>query len=102
MLRVRVLPDLLLKAIFGTWVPVCRECAFFARFGSNLVKRVGTGMSKIIQFFKECVAELRKVVWPTRDDVISSVKVVAVSTIIIAAILGLLDAGLVAGMSLLF
>lgn len=59
-------------------------------------------MSKIIQFFKECVAELRKVVWPTRDDVISSVKVVVVSTIVIAAILGLLDAALVAGMNLVF
>jgi len=59
-------------------------------------------MSKIFQFFKECVAELRKVVWPTRDDVISSVKVVVVSTIIIAALLGLLDAALVAGMNLVF
>ncbi|MBN2810471.1 preprotein translocase subunit SecE [Treponema zuelzerae] len=59
-------------------------------------------MSKIVQFLKECVAELRKVVWPTRDDVISSVKVVVVSTIIIAAILGVLDAVLVAGVNLVF
>jgi preprotein translocase, SecE subunit, bacterial len=59
-------------------------------------------MSKIVQFCKECVAELRKVVWPTRDDVISSVKVVVVSTIIIAIILGLLDSLLVAGMNLFF
>jgi len=59
-------------------------------------------MSKIVQFIKECVAELRKVVWPTRDDVISSVKVVAVSTVIIAAILGVLDAVLVAGINLVF
>jgi preprotein translocase subunit SecE len=59
-------------------------------------------MSKIVQFFKECVAELRKVVWPTRDDVVSSVKVVVVSTIIVAAFLGLLDAVLVAGVNLVF
>lgn len=59
-------------------------------------------MSKIVQFCKECVAELRKVVWPTREDVISSVKVVVVSTIIIAAFLGLLDALLVAGVNLVF
>lgn len=59
-------------------------------------------MSKIVQFLKECVAELRKVVWPTRDDVISSVKVVAVSTVIIAALLGVLDAVLVAGINLVF
>ena len=59
-------------------------------------------MSKIVQFFKECVGELYKVVWPTRDDVISSVKVVVVSTIIVAALLGLLDALLVAGVNLVF
>ncbi len=59
-------------------------------------------MSKIIGFIKECIAELRKVVWPTRDDVISSVKVVVVSTIVIAILLGLLDAVLVAGVNLVF
>ena len=48
-------------------------------------------MKKIIQFFKESYAELRKVVWPGRDDVISSVKVVLISTLVVAAILGLLD-----------
>ena len=48
-------------------------------------------MSKISPFFNESKAELRKVVWPSRDDVVSSVKVVIVSTIIIAIVLGLLD-----------
>ena len=50
-------------------------------------------MAKVIQFFKESRAELKKVVWPTRDDVISSIKVVIISTIIVALILGLLDLG---------
>lgn len=50
-------------------------------------------MSKMIQFFRESKAELKKVVWPTRDDVVSSVKVVIISTIVIAVILGLLDFG---------
>lgn len=63
---------------------------------------MGTGMLKILQFFQECAAELRKVVWPTREDVISSVKVVVVSTIIISLFLGLLDAVLVAGINLVF
>lgn len=48
-------------------------------------------MAKITGFFKECAGELKKVVWPTRDEVISSVKVVLVSTVIIAAVLGALD-----------
>ena len=50
-------------------------------------------MAKVIQFFKESRAELKKVVWPTRDDVVSSIKVVIISTILVALILGLLDLG---------
>lgn len=59
-------------------------------------------MGKMIAFFKECGAELRKVVWPTRDDVLSSVKIVIISTIIIAVLLGVLDMLFTAGMRLLF
>ena len=50
-------------------------------------------MAKVIQFFKESRAELKKVVWPTRDDVVSSIKVVIISTVIVALVLGLLDLG---------
>ncbi|MBD5443698.1 MAG: preprotein translocase subunit SecE [Treponemataceae bacterium] len=50
-------------------------------------------MSKVGQFFRESKAELKKVVWPTREDVFASLKVVIVSTIIVAVILGLLDFG---------
>ncbi|MFC2280512.1 MAG: preprotein translocase subunit SecE, partial [Treponema socranskii subsp. buccale] len=45
-------------------------------------------MSKVIQFFRESKAELKKVVWPSRDDVVSSVIVVIISTFIVAVILG--------------
>ena len=48
-------------------------------------------MKKLIQFFKDSAAELKKVVWPTRDEVISNTKVVLVSVVIIAAALGLVD-----------
>ncbi|MBO4857654.1 MAG: preprotein translocase subunit SecE [Treponema sp.] len=50
-------------------------------------------MSKVIQFIRESRAELKKVVWPTKEDVLSSIKVVLISTIIIAIILGALDLG---------
>jgi len=60
------------------------------------------GMNKIVQFFKDSYAELRKVVWPTRDDVISSVKVVIVSTLVFAVVLGLVDALLLVGVNLVF
>ncbi|WP_059370757.1 preprotein translocase subunit SecE [Treponema endosymbiont of Eucomonympha sp.] len=48
-------------------------------------------MRKFTQFIKECIAEMKKVVWPTRTDIVSSVKVVFLSTAIIAVILGLVD-----------
>ncbi|MCL2601020.1 MAG: preprotein translocase subunit SecE [Treponema sp.] len=48
-------------------------------------------MRKIVQFAKESYAELRKVIWPSREDVISSVKVVLISTVIVAVILGFID-----------
>ena len=53
-------------------------------------------MSKVIQFFRESKAELKKVVWPSRDDVVSSVIVVIVSTFVVAVILGFLDLGFTA------
>ncbi|MDR3144958.1 MAG: preprotein translocase subunit SecE [Treponema sp.] len=59
-------------------------------------------MGKLGRFIKESYAELRKVIWPGRDDVVSSVKVVIVSTIIIAAVLGLVDVLLLLGVQVIF
>ena len=59
-------------------------------------------MKKIIQFVKESYAELRKVIWPSREDVISSVRIVIISTIIVAAVLGLVDVLLLFGIRAIF
>jgi preprotein translocase subunit SecE len=59
-------------------------------------------MRKIVQFAKESYAELRKVVWPNKEDVISSVKVVLISTAIVAAILGFIDMLLLLGIRAIF
>jgi len=59
-------------------------------------------MKKIIQFFKDSYAELRKVVWPSREDVIASTKVVLLSTLIMAGVLGLIDYLLVVGIDVVF
>ena len=59
-------------------------------------------MSKIVLFFKECVGELHKVVWPSRVEVWSSCKVVVISTILVAIFLGALDALLMAGILWIF
>ncbi len=48
-------------------------------------------MKKIIKYFKESYLELKKVVWPSREAVVSSTKVVLVSTILVAVFLGLVD-----------
>jgi preprotein translocase subunit SecE len=59
-------------------------------------------MKKIILFFQESFAELKKVTWPSRDEVIASTKVVLVSTVVIAAVLGLVDFILVKLVDLVF
>ena len=48
-------------------------------------------MRKIFTFFQESFAELKKVTWPSRDETVASTKVVIVSTLIIAAMLGIVD-----------
>jgi preprotein translocase subunit SecE len=58
--------------------------------------------NKFVKFVKESYAELRKVIWPSREDVIGSVKVVLVSTVIIAAVLGLVDVFLLLGVQVIF
>jgi len=48
-------------------------------------------MKKLLKYFKESHQELKKVVWPSREAVISSTKVVLVSTVIVARSEGLVD-----------
>ena len=59
-------------------------------------------MKKITQFFKDSYAELRKVVWPSKEDVIASTKVVLASTLVMATVLGLIDFLLVTGIDVIF
>lgn len=48
-------------------------------------------MKRVIQFFKDMVADLKKVVWPGREEVSSSTRVVLVSITLFAIALGLVD-----------
>ena len=59
-------------------------------------------MKKIIQFFKDSYAELSKVVWPSKDEVISSTRIVIISTVAVALILGLIDFLIVLGIEVVF
>lgn len=59
-------------------------------------------MSKIASFFKESRQELKKVIWPTKEQVIVSTRVVVLSVIVFAAVLGLVDFILLQLMYLIF
>ncbi len=59
-------------------------------------------MKKFLQFFRDSYAELKKVVWPSREEVGASTKVVIISTVIFAVVLGLVDFLLTVGRDLIF
>ena len=48
-------------------------------------------MRRIVLFFQESFAELKKVTWPSREEALASTKVVLISTLLIAGMLGLVD-----------
>jgi preprotein translocase subunit SecE len=48
-------------------------------------------IEKIKTFFKEVKIELKKVVFPTREEVIGNTKVVLVLVIVVAVFLGVID-----------
>ncbi|OQX28966.1 MAG: preprotein translocase subunit SecE [Spirochaeta sp. LUC14_002_19_P3] len=59
-------------------------------------------MKKIKQFVMESYGELKKVVWPGRESVKASVKVVIISTLMFAVFFGLVDFMLSQGLIGLF
>ena len=59
-------------------------------------------MEKIKKFLKEVNAELRKVTWPTKDELIGSTIVVVVVSLVIAIFIGIVDRLLGAGIQAIF
>lgn len=57
--------------------------------GSRKPRRFG----RIIRFFKEVRNEMKKVVWPNKEQLISHTSVVIGTTIVIAAFIGIVDFG---------
>jgi preprotein translocase subunit SecE len=51
-------------------------------------------MRRTWEFFHEVLAEFRKVIWPSREQLINSTTVVLVVTVVIAFFLGAVDIGL--------
>ena len=54
-------------------------------------ERRGNPLSRIGRFYREVVAELRKVIWPTRKELVTYTTVVVVFVSIIVAIVAGLD-----------
>jgi len=48
-------------------------------------------LEKIKKFLKEVVAELRKVTWPTKEELIGSTIVTVVVSIVVAVFIGIVD-----------
>jgi len=48
-------------------------------------------LDKIQKFLREVVAELRKVTWPTKDELIGSTIVTVVVSLIVAIFIGIVD-----------
>ncbi len=48
-------------------------------------------MEKITKFLKEVVSELRKVTWPSKDELIGSTWVTIVVSLIVAVFIGIVD-----------
>ena len=48
-------------------------------------------MEKITKFLKEVVSELRKVTWPSKDELIGSTIVTIVVSLIVAVFIGIVD-----------
>ena len=46
---------------------------------------------KIRKFLSEMVAELKKVTWPTRDELRESTKLVIIATFVVTLFVGLVD-----------
>jgi preprotein translocase subunit SecE len=49
-------------------------------------------MSKIMGFINEVKAELKRVTWPTRDELMGATIIVCILVLVFAAILGSMDA----------
>jgi preprotein translocase subunit SecE len=78
----------------------CLACSFPERWQRRFIEE--HLVKRIIAFFQDSYAELKKVTWPSREEVGASTRVVLVSVVIFAVVLGVLDYLFLSGIDLLF
>ncbi|PWB70110.1 preprotein translocase subunit SecE [candidate division GN15 bacterium] len=59
-------------------------------------------LEKVKKYLKETVAELRKMSWPTREELIGSTIVVVVVSLVVAIFIGIVDRILVYAVKAIF
>jgi preprotein translocase subunit SecE len=70
---------------------------------SRTDKGEGIGFfGRIGRFFREIIAELRKVIWPTRNELLTYTAVVIVFVTVMVTIVGLLDLAYAQGVLVVF
>ncbi|MET7773875.1 preprotein translocase subunit SecE [Nocardia sp. NPDC005366] len=69
--------------------------------GKPAAKR-GNPISRLIKFMREVVAELRKVIWPNRKQMVTYTSVVLVFVIFMVAFISGLDLAFIKGVNWLF
>ena len=62
----------------------------------------GSLPSRFVRFLREVVAELRKVIWPTRKELITYTSVVIVFVLMVIAYVSVLDFGFAKGVLAIF
>ena len=80
--------------MLGVRVPpgLPKAYALFCCYVTGFIAREALGkMSKIISFLQEVKAELTKVTWPKREDLVGAVIIVCMLAIFFALLIGLMD-----------
>ena len=61
-----------------------------------------TVLGKIQKYLKETLAELRKMTWPTKEELIGSTTVTVIVSFIVAVFIGIVDRILTFGIHMVF
>ena len=64
-----------------------------ARRGQRQPGSSSTRQTPRLQFFRETIAELKKVVWPTREQAIRLTVLVIIISFVVGVLLGVVDMG---------
>ena len=77
---------------FGEWTSATRILVLLAAFIAAVAVAAFSGPGRNVrEYLRESQFELRKVVWPTRDETLRTTGVIIVVVIILSLLLGLID-----------